>query len=152
MVADRALVVVNRRGLAVNRTQIARGLAQRRAHAARELGQRRRERQALGGVAYVYDEFGTLASRCNLDMVDLKRPTEDEIELIHNLVEEHALRTSSPRGIKMLYRFKTVSKNFVKVIPRDYERVLDFVAQGEARGMSHADALQFAFDSMKEGK
>ena len=105
-----------------------------------------------GGIAYVYDEFGTLASRCNLDMVDLKRPTEDEIELIHNLVEEHALRTSSPRGIKMLYRFKAVSKNFVKVIPRDYERVLDFVAQGEARGMSHADALQFAFDSMKEGK
>ena len=105
-----------------------------------------------GGVAYVYDEFGTLASRCNLDMVDLKRPTEDEIELIHNLVEEHALRTSSPRGIKMLYRFKAVSKNFVKVIPRDYERVLDFVAQGEARGLSHADALQFAFDSMKEGK
>ena len=104
-----------------------------------------------GGIAYVYDEFGTLASRCNLDMVELKQPTEDEIELIHNLVEEHALRTSSPRGIKMLYRFKAVSKNFVKVIPRDYERVLAYVADGEARGMSHADALQFAFDSMKEG-
>ena len=105
-----------------------------------------------GGVAYVFDEFGTLESRCNHDMVDLVKPSEEEIELIHNLVEEHALRTSSPRGIKMLYRFKAVSKNFVKVIPRDYARVLDFVAQGEARGMSHEDALQFAFDSMKEGK
>ena len=105
-----------------------------------------------GGVAYVFDEFGTLESRCNHDMVDLVKPSEEEIELIHNLVEEHALRTSSPRGIKMLYRFKAVAKSFVKVIPRDYARVLDFVAQGEARGMSHEDALQFAFDSMKEGK
>ncbi len=105
-----------------------------------------------GGVAYVYDEFGTLEKRCNHEMVDLVKPSEEEIELIHNLVEEHALCTSSPRGIKMLYRFKSVAKSFVKVIPRDYARVLDFVAQGEARGMSHEDALQFAFDSMKEGK
>ena len=43
MVADRALVVVNRRGLAVDRAQVTRGLAQRRAHAARELGHRRGE-------------------------------------------------------------------------------------------------------------
>ncbi|WP_321970972.1 glutamate synthase large subunit [Paratractidigestivibacter sp.] len=105
-----------------------------------------------GGVAYVFDEYGTLESRCNHDMVDLVKPSEDEVELIHSLVEEHALRTSSPRGIKMLYRFKAVAKSFVKVIPRDYARVLDYVAQGEARGMSHEDALQFAFDSMKEGK
>lgn len=105
-----------------------------------------------GGIAYVYDEFKTLAGKCNLDMVDLKRPTEDEIEQIHALVEEHALRTSSPRGIKMLYRFKAASKNFVKVIPRDYERVLAYAAEGQAQGMSRADALQYAFDSMNEGK
>ena len=48
MVANRALVIVNRRGLAVDRTQVARGLAQRRTHAARKLGHGRGERQALG--------------------------------------------------------------------------------------------------------
>ena len=105
-----------------------------------------------GGVAYVYDEFGTLDSRCNHEMVDLVQPTEEEIELIHSLVEEHALRTSSPRGIKMLYRFKAASKHFVKVIPRDYARVLAHVAEAEAQGKSHADALQYAFDTMNEGK
>ena len=105
-----------------------------------------------GGVAYVYDAFGTLASRCNKDMVDLKAPTADELELIRKLVEEHVARTQSPRGIKMLYRFREVSKSFVKVIPRDYERVLGYVEEGESRGMSHADALQYAFDSMNEGK
>ncbi len=105
-----------------------------------------------GGVAYVYDEFGTLSSRCNHEMVELKKPSEDEAELIHSLIEEHALRTSSPRGIKMLYRFKSISKNFVKVIPRDYERVLNYVAEAEARGASHQDALQYAFDAMKEAR
>ena len=105
-----------------------------------------------GGVAYVYDAFGTLAQKCNLDMVDLKQPTEAELDLIHELIEEHALRTQSPRGIKMLYRFKAVAKDFVKVIPRDYERVLAHVQEAEGRGMSHADALQYAFDAMKEGK
>ena len=105
-----------------------------------------------GGVAYVYDAFGTLAQKCNLDMVDFKQPTEAELDLIHELIEEHALRTQSPRGIKMLYRFKAVAKDFVKVIPRDYERVLAHVQEAEGRGMSHADALQYAFDAMKEGK
>ena len=105
-----------------------------------------------GGVAYVYDAFGTLAQKCNLDMVDLRQPTDPELDLIHELIEEHALRTQSPRGIKMLYRFKAVAKDFVKVIPRDYERVLAHVQEAEGRGMSHADALQYAFDAMKEGK
>ena len=105
-----------------------------------------------GGVAYVYDAFGTLAQKCNLDMVDLRQPAEAELDLIHELIEEHALRTQSPRGIKMLYRFKAVAKDFVKVIPRDYERVLAHVQEAEGRSMSHADALQYAFDAMKEGK
>ena len=101
-----------------------------------------------GGVAYVFDEFGTLASRCNTDMVDLKAPTADELELIRGLVEEHVRRTSSPRGIKMLYRFETYKNKFVKVIPRDYERVLDAVAAAEAQGKTHEEALQVAFDQI----
>ncbi|WP_307975434.1 glutamate synthase-related protein, partial [uncultured Parolsenella sp.] len=101
-----------------------------------------------GGVAYVFDEFGTLASRCNTDMVDLKAPSADELDLIHSLVEEHVARTSSPRGIKMLYRFDAYKGKFVKVIPRDYERVLEAVAEAEGQGMSHEEALQVAFDKI----
>ena len=105
-----------------------------------------------GGVAYVFDEFGTLRGNCNLDMVELERPSEQELELIHDLIEEHARRTASPRGIKMLYRFRAIEKNFVKVIPRDYKRVLEKVAEAEAQGKSHAEAEQYAFDAMTEGK
>ena len=105
-----------------------------------------------GGLAYVYDKFGTLADNCNLDMVRLCEPSEDEIELIRSLIEEHAERTQSPRGIKLLYQFNTLKKLFVKVIPRDYERVINAVEAAEASGKSHEEALQIAFDAMTEGK
>lgn len=101
-----------------------------------------------GGVAYVFDEFGTLAGNCNTEMVDLKAPTEDELALIRALIEEHVRRTASPRGIKMLYRFRSYASKFVKVIPRDYERVLEAVAAAEAEGKSHEEALQVAFDTI----
>ena len=81
-------------------------------------------------------------------MVDLKAPSADELDLIHSLVEEHVARTSSPRGIKMLYRFDAYKGKFVKVIPRDYERVLEAVAEAEGQGMSHEEALQVAFDKI----
>ena len=101
-----------------------------------------------GGVAYVFDEFGTLESRCNTEMVELKAPSTDELAQIHALIEEHVARTSSPRGIKMLYRFDAYKDKFVKVIPRDYERVLEAVAAAEADGKSHEEALQVAFDKI----
>ena len=40
----------------------------------------------------------------------------------------------------------------VKVIPRDYERVMNVVAEAEAAGKSRTDALQIAFDAMTEGE
>ena len=103
-----------------------------------------------GGTAYVYDQFGTLATRCNTELVELRVPTAEELELVRGLIEEHVRRTASPRGIKMLYQFRTACRRFVKVIPRDYERVLAHVAEAEAAGASHDEALQFAFDAMRE--
>lgn len=101
-----------------------------------------------GGVAYVFDEFGTLKDNCNLDMVELEHPSEEELEQIRDLIEEHVRRTASPRGIKMLYRFRAYERKFVKVIPRDYKRVLEAVAKAEGEGKSHEEALQVAFDKI----
>ena len=101
-----------------------------------------------GGVAYVFDEFGTLQDNCNLDMVELEHPSEEELEQIRDLIEEHVRRTASPRGIKMLYRFRAYERKFVKVIPRDYKRVLEAVAKAEGEGKSHEEALQVAFDKI----
>ena len=42
-----------------------------------------------GGIAYVFDEYGTLADRCNMGSVKFETPTSDELEFIHSLIEEH---------------------------------------------------------------
>ena len=101
-----------------------------------------------GGVAYVYDRFGTLARRCNTELVDLVDPSSEELDQVRALIEEHVRRTLSPRGIKLLYQFRSARTHFVKVLPRDYGRVLASVAEAEAAGKSHEDALQYAFDAM----
>ena len=104
-----------------------------------------------GGVAYVFDEYGTLASRCNQESVKLKAPTNAELEQIRSLIEEHVRYTASPRGIKLLYRFAALSRHFVKVIPTEYERVLQIVADAERAGKTHAQAEELAFEIVTRG-
>ena len=99
-----------------------------------------------GGVAYVFDQYGTLSARVNHESVELKAPTAGELAQIRALIQEHVDATQSPRGIKLLYSFETMSKHFVKVIPTEYERVLAIVAGAEAVGKTHAQAEELAFD------
>jgi glutamate synthase (ferredoxin) len=105
-----------------------------------------------GGVAFVYDEYGTLPSRCNTDMVELKRPTERDFQTIRALIEEHARRTKSPRGIKMLYMFDDIKDKFVKVIPHEYEVALELTEAAEAAGKTHDEAIEIAFETMRNGR
>ena len=99
-----------------------------------------------GGVAYVYDAERTLAERCNRDMVDLKTPDRDELELVRRLIDEHVRRTSSPLGVKLLYRFSDIAGDFVKVIPREYEHMMELTAKLEASGLTHDEAVERAFE------
>ena len=99
-----------------------------------------------GGVAYVYDAERTLAERCNREMVDLKVPDRDELEAIRALIDEHARRTGSPLGVKLLYRFEDIAGDFVKVIPREYERMMKLTAELEASGLAHDEAVERAFE------
>ena len=101
-------------------------------------------------MAYVYDRFGTLASRCNTELVDLVAPDEKDLELVRSLIEEHVRRTQSPRGIKMIYQFESASQSFVKVLPRDYGRVMALVGEAEGHGASREEALGLAFEAMRE--
>jgi glutamate synthase domain-containing protein 3 len=78
-----------------------------------------------GGIAYVLDEAGTFASRCNPDMVDLDSVDSDEsiAELLH-LIEAHKEHTESAVAGRLLDDWPNALKHFIKVMPRDYKRVL----------------------------
>jgi glutamate synthase domain-containing protein 2/glutamate synthase domain-containing protein 1/glutamate synthase domain-containing protein 3 len=86
-----------------------------------------------GGVAYVLDEEGAFAERCNMGMVGLDElDAADAIEL-RAMVEEHLERTDSAVAARVLSDWETLlARNaFVKVMPHDYKRVLRELAEQE---------------------
>ena len=103
-----------------------------------------------GGIAYVLDEDGTFASRCNLAMVDLepvttereqeaKLPRElwhlgeaDEIAL-KKLIGRHAQHTGSVRAREILEGWPQFRTRFVKVFPKEYRRALTELAASQKR-------------------
>jgi glutamate synthase (ferredoxin) len=100
-----------------------------------------------GGIAYVLDEAGDFATRCNMQMVGLER-LEDaaEIEAIEQMVKKHADLTKSKRAFEVLARWEEMVPKFVKVMPKDYKRVLTALKKAEASGLSGDDALAAAFE------
>ena len=78
-----------------------------------------------GGIAFVLDPERRLAAgRCNPDLVDLESPNERDLEAVRELLAEHLARTGSQPAREILDDFGRMSAGFVKVMPRDYKRVL----------------------------
>ena len=77
-----------------------------------------------GGIAYVLDEDGTLAAHCNMELVGFDEIGEADAIELHELVEEHHLRTLSPVAARILEHWDEWLPRFVKVMPHDYKRAL----------------------------
>jgi glutamate synthase (NADPH/NADH) large chain len=98
-----------------------------------------------GGIAYVLDEHGTFAERCNLSMVALE-PVHAEIEqeakvprdlwhrgladevLLKALLEKHVQHTGSAQAKRILADWTAFRGKFVKVFPNEYRRALGELA------------------------
>ncbi len=78
-----------------------------------------------GGIAYVYDVDRRFEGRCNLELVDLEPLTDADAEEVKALIAEHVARTGSLVGRNVLASWERAVERFVKVMPRDYKRVLD---------------------------
>jgi glutamate synthase domain-containing protein 2/glutamate synthase domain-containing protein 1/glutamate synthase domain-containing protein 3 len=77
-----------------------------------------------GGIAYVYDRDRGFKARCNLELVDLEEMGEDDEAEVRALISEHAQRTGSLVARNVLASWERERARFVKVMPRDYKRVL----------------------------
>jgi glutamate synthase domain-containing protein 2/glutamate synthase domain-containing protein 1/glutamate synthase domain-containing protein 3 len=83
-----------------------------------------------GGVAYVYDVDSRFETRCNTELVDLDPVGDEDTEELRALIAEHAMRTGSLVARNLLARWdRGAVERFVKVMPRDYKRVLREQAQ-----------------------
>ena len=110
-----------------------------------------------GGIAYVFDEDGTFAARCNMAMVALEtvlpeseqRVAEarlsaegkgrllhlgqfDEV-LLRDLIDRHLGYTASSVALRVLDNWDGCRGKFVKVFPSEYRRALGEMAAREAR-------------------
>ena len=85
-----------------------------------------------GGVAHVLDLDHTLV---NPELVDLHPATEDESELLHDLVRRHHEETGSERAAKLLADWPEAATRITTVMPRDYARVLAAKAAAERDGL-----------------
>ena len=90
-----------------------------------------------GGVAYVYDEDGHFAARCNTSMVSLEkvlpRDQQDmatahegqaDETLLKKLIEDHHRWTGSLRARHLLDHWVESRARFIKVFPHEYQRAL----------------------------
>ncbi|GAB4192240.1 MAG: glutamate synthase large subunit [Coleofasciculaceae cyanobacterium] len=100
-----------------------------------------------GGVAYILDEAGDFATRCNQQMVGLEQLEDpEEIHDLYEMIERHANYTGSQKAAQVLASWEEMVPKFVKVMPKDYKRVLQAIASAIAAGLSGDDALAAAFE------
>ncbi|TAF95977.1 MAG: glutamate synthase subunit alpha, partial [Oscillatoriales cyanobacterium] len=100
-----------------------------------------------GGVAYILDEAGDFATRCNMSMVALEKLEDvEEISDLRELIQTHFDLTGSAKAAKVLANWDGMLPVFVKVMPKDYKRVLQAIERAIAAGLSGDDALTAAFE------
>ena len=87
-----------------------------------------------GGVAYVYDPQGNLASNLNTEMVDLETYNDDDLDWLRATLTDHRDATDSAVAQRILADWPRQAGDFVKVMPRDYKRVLEAIAEAERTG------------------
>ncbi|WP_088103353.1 glutamate synthase large subunit [Halalkalibacter urbisdiaboli] len=106
-----------------------------------------------GGVAYVLDENKDFAEKCNKEMVLLEEVTEQaDVETLKTMIENHASYTGSDLAKRVLASWNEMLPRFVKVIPKDYKRMLEAIERVKQEGLSGVDAVMVAFDENKNDK
>jgi glutamate synthase (NADPH) large chain len=77
-----------------------------------------------GGVAYVLDEIGNFAERCNGATVALEPLDADDLREAQTLLERHLALTGSEVARRLLRYWRRTSRQLVKVMPEEYKRAL----------------------------
>ncbi|MGV0810402.1 glutamate synthase large subunit [Mycolicibacterium boenickei] len=97
-----------------------------------------------GGVAYVYDPAGVLGENLNAEMVELEGLDAEDTVWLRDFIAAHVDATDSAVGQRVLSDWDNKLKDFVKVMPRDYKRVLAAIAEAEQAGENVDEAIMAA--------
>ena len=91
-----------------------------------------------GGTAFV---LGLDPARVNPELVELTPLTEDEQEVLRELVLRHGKETESAVAARLLRDWDAAVRDFTAVVPRDYKRVMELIRTAEAAGRNVDEAV-----------
>ncbi|WP_375488439.1 glutamate synthase-related protein, partial [uncultured Mycobacterium sp.] len=97
-----------------------------------------------GGVAYIYDPDGAFPAHLNTEMVQLEGLDEDDLNWLRGMIQSHVDNTDSTVGQRILSDWASQQRHFVKVMPLDYKRVLQAIAEAERDGADVDQAIMAA--------
>ena len=94
-----------------------------------------------GGIAFV---LGLDPARVNTEMVQLQRLDPEDLEWLHHVVTHHVRYTGSTLGTSLLSDWPRRSAQFTKIMPTDYQRVLQATRMAKAEGRDVDSAIMEA--------
>ncbi|PMB77260.1 MAG: glutamate synthase subunit alpha, partial [Fervidicoccus fontis] len=99
-----------------------------------------------GGIAYVYDIDESFKAKININTVYVESIKDlSEEEKVRSMIEKHELYTDSSLARQILSNWEQNKKRFVKIIPKDYKRMLLAIEKAYNAGFSGDEALMEAF-------
>ncbi|WP_216892093.1 glutamate synthase large subunit [Nocardia alni] len=98
-----------------------------------------------GGVAYIYDPDGTFDKRVSPEQADaVEELSGDDFTWLHETVARHREQTGSVVAERILSDWSQQVTHFVKVMPRDYKKVLLAISEAEKAGRDVGEAIMEA--------
>ena len=99
-----------------------------------------------GGIAYVLDEDNNIYKKLNKEMISFSSVTakHDVMELKAMLLE-HVKKTGSKKGKTIIDNYEYYLPKFKKIIPHDYEKMLNAISNLESKGLSLEESQIEAF-------
>jgi glutamate synthase (NADPH/NADH) large chain len=100
-----------------------------------------------GGIAYVLTEDKEAFKHlCNQELIEFESVSNpaDQDEL-KQLIENHYAFTESVKASCVLEDWEECVRKFVKVIPKDYKRMIQLIDEQKLAGLSEEEAVMSAF-------
>jgi glutamate synthase (NADPH/NADH) large chain len=94
-----------------------------------------------GGIAYVLD---LNPAQVNPEMVSLQKPNAEDLAWLRETISKHHAYTGSAVAASLLGDWKRRSAALTKVMPRDYQRVLEAARLARAEGRNVDEAIMEA--------
>jgi glutamate synthase (NADPH/NADH) large chain len=98
-----------------------------------------------GGLAFVYDPDGTFAGRLNPEQAEAVEPLSgDDFTWLRDIIGQHREQTGSAVAERILGDWSQQVNHFVKVMPREYKKVLLAISEAEKSGKDVDEAIMEA--------